>query len=89
MNDNFDKITCRELVVVDEQGEPAITLLSHGVHIHGKGGKLGIVLATGEDGNRVSVYDKEGELAVLLVSAEEDNSVMVRDNLTGELKELD
>ena len=80
-NGVFDKIVCRKLEVVDENGNKAIVLatqeLGNYLHVYDTIGKNAIILFASEDTNGVSVADKKGEYAVNLFGAE-GAAVMLR-----------
>ena len=118
-NGAVDKIQCRQLEVVDENGNKAIELLSKSanfvlvydkkervakehlavvlasvpggnwVFVRNKPGSPAITFNNASSGNWVEVYDRQGGEAVILLSSERvRNRVRVKDNQTGELKEL-
>ena len=83
-NGVFDKITCRELEVVDAKGNKAIALFSDAdftrLIVYNPQGKQGIKLESGGWGNYVIVFEdqddeKEG---VSLAGTSEENYVIVR-----------
>ena len=80
-NGMFDKIQCRELLVVDKHGKNAITLNSddgvNGVVIYNKAREPGFVLSASEAGNGVDVFDTAGRLAFRLSSNEIINIVSI------------
>ena len=91
-NGVFDKITCRELEVVDQDGKKAIGLQSNEkvntVVVYGSGGNKAVELGSnkiykfGEDiENWVAVldggtYGRTGELAILLASYDDDTNMV-------------
>ena len=78
-NGVFEKITCRELYVVDAKGETEIGLGGNSVVIHDKQGRLAVVLSSMEVGNGITVFDNQGKIAGSLVSSKEENFVSVSD----------
>ena len=83
-NGVFDKITCREIEVVDKNGNKAVALFSDAdtnrVIVYNPQGKQGIKLESGFWGNYVIVFEdqdseKEG---VSLAGTSEENYVIVR-----------
>jgi hypothetical protein len=76
----FEKITCRELYVVDEKGETEIGLGDNTVVIRDKQGRLAVFLASTEGVNVVIVSNNQGQNAVRLSSDDERNQVSVSDN---------
>ena len=82
-NSVFDKITCREIEVIDKDGNEAISLYSDGlgnrVYIYNKQGKTAMVLGSGGTfwGNSIDIYNKQEELAVVLGSEDSLNRVYV------------
>ena len=85
-NGVFDEIQCRGLRVVDENGNPAISLRSteslNTVAVFDKQGKVAVGLASMEEVNTVTVSDKQGEVAIDLSAlsvTEPVNSIGIRD----------
>ena len=82
-NSVFDKITCREIEVVDKDGLVGVRLGSDGlgnrVYIYNKQGKTAMVLGSGGTflGNSIDIYNKQEELAVVLGSEDSLNRVYV------------
>ena len=83
-NGMFDKITCREIEVVDKDGKKAIALFNDAdfsrLIVYNPQGKQGIKLESGGWGNYVIVYEtqddeKEG---VSLAGTSRENYVIVR-----------
>ena len=83
-NGVFDKITCRELEVVNKDGDKAMTLFNNAsstrLIVYNPQGKQGIKLESGGWGNYVIVYEtqdneKEG---VSLAGTSRENYVIVR-----------
>ena len=84
LNGVFDKITCREIEVVNKDGNKTIALFSDGdsarLIVYNSQGKQGIKLESGGWGNYVIVYEtqddeKEG---VSLAGTSRENYVIVR-----------
>ena len=75
----FEKITCRELYVVDEKGETEIGLGDNTVVIRDKQGRLAVMLSSREVGNGISVFDNQGKIAGSLASNKEENFVSIYD----------
>ena len=71
-NGVFNKIVCREIEVLDEDGNKAIGLRSNdkatSVSIYDRRGNIAAVLGTEEDGTRLTFWDKFGEKALVLES---------------------
>ncbi len=71
-NGVFDKITCRKLEVVDEDGNPAVGLSSseegNSVVVLDKQGEIAIGLSSSEERNDVLVSDKQGQGGINLSS---------------------
>ena len=67
-NGVFNKITCRELEVVDENGNKAIVLFSvdntNNVRVYDRQGKAAIHLGSDETENAVLVVGKRGESGI-------------------------
>lgn len=88
-NGVFDKITCRELQVVNKDGSRAIVLNSHedaanGVIIYNPAGEGTVVLVATEQQSELAIYNPAGVKAVSLFNDSEilTNSVEVY-NQTG------
>ena len=58
-NGVFDTITCREIEVIDKDGETTIRVQDGAVSVHGKDGR-GAEMRTDEHGGRIEVYGKDG-----------------------------
>lgn len=87
-NGVFDKITCRELQVVDASGKEAVVLVAQenesGLFVYDKVGNKAISLIASEDENSVSVLDEEGNKAIQLATGLGlSNSVSVYDKTAG------
>ena len=71
-NGVFDKIICREIEVLDKDGNKAIGLRSNdkatSVSIYDRRGNIAAVLGTEGDGTRLTFWDKFGEKALVLES---------------------
>lgn len=72
-NGVFDKITCRELVVTDENGNKAIALVSteeagNGIIIYNPAGEATVVLVATEQQSEVSISNRVGTKAISLLS---------------------
>ena len=71
-NGVFNKIVCREIEVLDEDGNKAIGLRSNdkatSVSIYDRRGNIAAVLGTEGDGTRLTFWDKFGEKALVLES---------------------
>lgn len=82
-NGVFDKIQCRELVVVNKHGGYAIELVSNEegnqVSVFNKHGKLGIDLVTTEDDNAITIFDHYKNPRVFLVSGKKVDGLAVLD----------
>ena len=78
-NGVFDKITCREIEVIDKDGKVAIVLAAIvgrpvvALHIDGK---PAVTLGANPFRNFVRVYGKNGKPAVVLATSENSNEVM-------------
>ena len=90
-NGVFDQIQCRELQVVDENGNQAIVLASKvGVNLVAvldKQGEVAVTLGSMEEVNVMTVSDKQGEVAIdLSVSSvsEPINLIGIRDTAGNE-----
>ena len=83
-NGVFDKITCREIEVVDKDGNKAIALFSdvdiNRLIVYNPHGKRGIKLESGGWGNYVIVYEKQDneKEGVSLAGTSRENYVIVR-----------
>ena len=79
----LDKITCRELEVVDAEGKKAVVLVStkegNGVCVYDKQERFASCLLSTMWGNDVSIYNRQGEVTVGLTSTPLVNSVSVYD----------
>lgn len=78
-NGVFDKIVCRELTVVDDEGKVAVDLFAdeqrNGVRVFDKIENLAIGLGSSKEiGNSLVVLDKKGILSVGLFSLVEEGS---------------
>ena len=82
-NGIFNKITCCEIEVVDENGETEIGLGDNAVVIRDKQGRLAVVLSSMEAGNGLSVFDNQGKMAGNLVSNKQENFVALFDSQSG------
>lgn len=71
-NGVFNKIVCREIEVLDEDGNKAIGLRSNdkatSVSIYDRRGNIAAVLGTEGDGTRLTFWDEFGEKALVLES---------------------
>ena len=84
-NGVFDKIVCREIEVVDQDGNQAISLGSNergnGVIVYDNQGKTAFVLHSSEKrDNTLFIFDKQGKAAISLASTEGANLLGVMDN---------
>ena len=83
-NNVFDKIICREIEVVDKDGNKAIALFSDAdtnrVIVYNPQGKRGIKFESGGWGNYVIVFEKQDneKEGVSLAGTSEENYVIVR-----------
>ena len=72
-NGVFDEITCRQLTVVDENGEVVIALGSikhwgNGIAIYDSNGKMAFRLYSDKSGNHIRISNPFGETAFTLNS---------------------
>ena len=86
-NGVFNKITCRELEVVDENGNKAIVLFSvdntNNVRVYDRQGKAAIHLGSSETGNDVLVVDETGESGILFGASKKMGNYLLIPNPTG------
>ena len=87
-NGVFDKITCRKLEVVDEDGNPAVGLSSseerNDVLVSDKQGQGGINLSSlSVLGSYVTIYDDQGKESVVLSGTAAHNSLNVFNKKSG------
>ena len=87
-NGVFDKIVCREIEVVDQDGNQAISLGSNergnGVIVYDNQGNQAVTLHSRVvGGNAVIVIDKQGKAAAALSSNQKENLVIAVDKRTG------
>ena len=83
-NGVFDKITCREIEVIDKDGETTILVQDGAVSVHGKNGGIVFISAT-EHGGIVLVRGNDGGIASM--SATEHGGVVdVSGNDSGSTK---
>lgn len=82
-NGVFDKITCRKLWVVDDNGKAAIVLSSdkerNAVDVYDEQGNPAVSLGSTSEAHSLLVFDEQGDQAVSLGSASTGNSVLVHD----------
>ena len=83
-NGVFDKITCRELEVVDENGNKAIGLdagvLGNEVVVYNKHNEktaIRLFAITGGTVNQINVYDEHGKNAISLAAGRAKNLIAV------------
>ena len=89
-NSVFDKITCREIEVIDKNGEPTIIMQDGAINVYGKDGGIaqmstdehgGVVLAHGKNGGIASMYTTEHGGRVNVASKEGETTAAM---FTGE-----
>ena len=91
-NGMFDKITCRELVVTDENGNKAIALVSteeagNGIITYNPTGEPTVVLVATEQQSEVSISNRMGTKAISLLSdsiTPSGNSVTIYNQVGGQ-----
>ena len=78
-NGVFDKITCRELEVIDKNGKAAVVLAAVGRPVVAlyRNGKTAVTLGANPFRNYVRVYGKNEKTAVVLATHENSNEVIV------------
>ena len=83
-NGVFDRIICRELELVDKDGNKAIGLQSNdksnSVNVYDRQGNVATILGSIDNlGSGLSIYDKQKKLAVGLSSIDKSNGLSVYD----------
>ena len=84
-NGVFDKVVCREIEVVDKNGNKAIALFSDAdtdrfLQVCDKQGKVAVVLSSTNVGNGIVITDLQEKSAIILISNEQHNSMFLYDS---------
>ena len=82
----FDSIQCKELIVADQYGRPAITLntsnkTENSIVIHDKTGREGVAIYAGADANGISFFDKSRNARMILAHSEGSQMITMRDHI--------